>query len=322
MEESPDLNEEDHLFAEANRWFFRLRAEDVSLAERQAFREWLEQGPAHRKAWTDVNALTQALRQPALASYGNSGGLPKESSLNKHSASFLRWIPAGFIAIVVTAGAFIGRDLIIDWRADYLSGIGKRSSVTLDDGTKVELDSDTALKVDMTNFERRITILRGEAFFEVSKSERPFVVAAGGGEIRDVGTAFDVDEGDISTVSVETGLVDVRLASKPDDQLRLMAGQSVNYGTEGLSKIQAIDFDTDVAWRHGKIVFRQQKLSDLVTKLNRYRRGRIIIINPWIRDEVVSGTFNIDQPDSAIEALKSLLGIQAVALTPYVVLLK
>ncbi len=321
MKESPDLNEEDHLFAEANRWFFRLRAEDVSPEERQAFHEWLEQGPARRKAWTDVNVLTQALRQQALASYGNSGGPPKQSS-NKYGASFSRLIPAAFIAIVATTGVFIGRDLIIDWRADYLSGVGKRSAFILEDGTKVELDSNTALKVDMTKVERRITILRGEAFFDLARDERPFVVAAAGGEIRDVGTAFDVDEGDVSTVSVETGLVDVRLSSKPDDQLRLMAGQSVNYGTEGLSKIRAIDFDADVAWRHGKIVFRQQKLSDLVTKLNRYRRGRIFIINPWIRNEVVSGTFNIDQPDSAIEALKSLLGIQAVELTPYVVLLK
>lgn len=331
MDGDDDLNREDELFAEANRWFFRLQAEDVSSAEKQQFSQWLNGDPSHAKAWDDVHALMHSLRAPAQASYNASlngkrpghhrqGAMPRS---RRGSSVGLRWI-AACLALTIGIAAYLQGPVLLDrWGADYVTIAGERQSVTLADGTQVELNTDTAIKADMTGVERRVTVLRGEAFFDIAKDSRPFIVSTRYGETRDIGTAFSVEKGgSLSTVTVESGIVDVKAALGYSTSVRLTAGQTVNYGTDGVSAPRKADLDQDLAWRRGQIVFHQQKLSIVVAKLNRYRAGRIVIVNPWIADELVSGTFNIDQPDAPVAALGEVLGVKATYLTSYLVVLR
>jgi transmembrane sensor len=104
--------------------------------------------------------------------------------------------------------------------------------------------------------------------------------------------------------------------------VRVTAGESVDYGANGLSSLRKVDIERKLAWRRGQLIFRQERLSDVVNKLNRYRSGRIVIVNPWIGNMLVSGTFNIDSPQAPIEALESVLDVRATYLTPYVVALR
>lgn len=332
MDDDDDLNREDNLFAEANRWFFRLQAEDVSAAEKQQFSQWLNDDPSHAKAWNDVHALMYSLRGPAQAFYNarvngrRRPQSPRHGTLTRPtrgSSLALRWV-AACLTVGIGITAYVQGPVLLDrWGADYVTIAGERQSITLADGTRVELNTDTAVKTDMAGAERRVTVLRGEAFFDIAKDARPFVVNTRYGETRDIGTAFSVQKGSSnSTVMVESGIVDVKAMLGPSTTVRLTAGQTVNYGTEGISVPRKADLDRDLAWRRGQIVFHQEKLSSVVTKLNRYRSGRIVIVNPWIADEPVSGTFNIDQPDGPIAALEEVLGVKATYLTSYLVALR
>lgn len=332
MDDDRDLNREDDLFAEANRWFFRLRAEDVSSAEKQRFSQWLDDDPSHAKAWNDVHALMHSLHAPAQASYNASlngkrrvvslrrGGTPRSAP---GSSVALRWI-AACLTLTIGITAYLQGPVLLDrWGADYVTVAGERQSITLADGTRVDLNTDTAIKEDIAGSERRVTVLRGEAFFDIARDTRPFVVSTRYGETWDIGTAFSVEkDSGRATVTVESGIVDVKPTLGSPRTVRLTAGQTVNYGADGVSAPRKADLDQGLAWRQGQIVFRQEKLSNVVAKLNRYRTGRIVIVNPWIADELVSGTFNIDQPDAPIAALEEVLAVRATYLTSYLVALR
>jgi transmembrane sensor len=332
MVDGQDPDREDELFTEANRWFFRLQAEDVSPAEKQEFSEWLNADAAHSEAWKNVHALMHSLRAPAQASYdarlaAGRGQWRRRPAPRGRVAPAKRKAPrvlAACLALIVGLIAYVQGPVLLDrWTADHVTVAGERATLTLADGTHVDLDSDTALKTDITAGERRVTVLRGEAFFQIAPDARPFVVTTRDGEARDIGTAFSITRRDgRSIATVETGIVDVKATSGPGATVRLMAGDSVDYGRGSVSPLRKADLDQDLAWRRGQIIFRQERLSDVVTKLNRYRSGRIVIVNPWVSGELVSGTFDIDRPEAPVDALETVLGVKATYLTPYLVVLR
>jgi transmembrane sensor len=333
MDDGKDLDREDELFDEANRWFFRLQAEDVTATEKQRFSQWLNADPAHTVAWNNVRALMQSLQAPARASYDAHRPATRwpfhkrRSVAGQRRPRRSRAIPAlaaSCLLLIIGTAAYVRGPVFYDrWVADYVTLAGDRQTITLSDGTRVDLDTDTALKVAVTAGARRVTVLRGEAFFEIAKDPRPCVVLTGDGQSRDIGTAFSVEKGDgLSTVIVQSGIVDVKVASEHGATVRVTAGESVDYGANGLSSLRKVDIERKLAWRRGQLIFRQERLSDVVNKLNRYRSGRIVIVNPWIGNMLVSGTFNIDSPQAPIEALESVLDVRATYLTPYVVALR
>ncbi|TXI12469.1 MAG: FecR family protein [Rhizobium sp.] len=331
--DAKDPDREDEHFAEANRWFFRLQAEDVSTAEKQQFSRWLHEDTAHAEAWRDVHALMRSLHAPAQASYNARQAArlwafdKRRFVARRRTSRRSRTIPAlgaSCLFFIVAFGAYVHGPAWYDrWVADYSTVSGQRETITLADGTRVDLNTDTALNIAVTAGSRRVTVLRGEAFFEIAKDPRPFIVVTRDAESRDIGTAFSVEKSDDnSTVTVQTGIVDVGASIDPDTTVRVTAGEMVDCGAGGLSVLRKADLERQLAWRRGQLIFRQERLSDVVAALNRYRTGRIIIVNPWIGNELVSGTFDIDNPKAPIDALEAVLGVKATYLTSYVVALR
>ncbi|MCD6075508.1 MAG: hypothetical protein K0Q70_2391, partial [Rhodospirillales bacterium] len=139
---------------------------------------------------------------------------------------------------------------------------------------------------------------------------------------RAVGTAFAVRVRDGRTaVTVTEGVVEVSRDAAPRAPARLRVGEGIEAGPDGLSPLRTIDAASALAWRRGQIVFHQQPLSAVVAELNRYRTGRIVIASSKIADRIVSGTFEIDRPDSVPQVLETALGIQARSITPWLVVL-
>lgn len=327
MDDSHDPNRDDDLFADANRWFFRLQADDVTPDEKQQFAAWLNNDPMNALAWREVHILMQALRVPAKASYQTqyASNRPYKKSPTRLKPR-LRLMPALFtssLLLIVGYITYLQLPVFLDrWSADYMTVAGERRTLTLADGTLVDLDTDTAIKMNITTDKRRVTVLRGKAFFEIANDPRPFVVNTQQGDARDIGTAFSVERHeDMSTVTVAAGIVDVNTKARPDTPARVVAGQALDYSALNLSPVRSADLDQDLAWRQGQLIFRQERLADVVTKLNRYRTGRIVIVNPWIGDQLVSGAFDITRPDAPIRALEEVLGVKTTTISSYLVTL-
>jgi transmembrane sensor len=307
---------EDTLFAEANAWFFRLQADDVSETERTNFAVWLASSHAHSRAWDEVRELMGALKAPARAAQAASFPMPRAPAKPRRRSAALAGLFASALALValVQAPAFLAR-----LGADFVTVAGERRVVTLDDGTRIDMNSDTAITVDFKTGERRVEVRRGEAFFTVAAADRPFIIDAGDTEIRDIGTAFSVEYTARERVTVEEGLVDV--GARGSAPVRVAARQQADFASGKVSAAMPADPETALAWRTGQVVFRQERLENVVTELNRYRAGRIVILNPNIAGLLVSGVFEIDRPDSVTAALETVLGIGAREITPWLVLL-
>ena len=122
-------------------------------------------------------------------------------------------------------------------------------------------------------------------------------------------------------MTVATGTVDVWHAAQEGNPIRVRGSQQVRYTPQGLSEVQSIDLIDALAWRRGQIIFWQRPLSDIIDEVNRYRSGRIMILNPSIRHRPVTGAFDIQRLDHVIDALRLGLDFHVTALTPYLILL-
>jgi len=209
------------------------------------------------------------------------------------------------------------------WRADYLTGKGEQRSVTLADGSRVMLNTATALAIHFDAGTRRVELLAGEAFFDVAKNpQRPFVVTAAGSEVRAVGTAFAVKrQSEQTEVELVEGIVEIQDGQQ--HQERLTAGQSASIGASSIALKSVGHPDSMALWRDGYLQFDGLPLSDAIAQINQYRPGRVVLLNTALADKRISGLFRLDALDQAITSLKAAVpALQIVSITPYLVVLR
>ncbi len=319
--------DEDRLFSEANAWFFRLQSDDLSPAERVSFAEWLARSPAHARAWSELRTLLHDLKEPARASYAET----RIPAPRRPAAAGLRRFAAAMAVLLVVGGFGVWRGpaLYQNAVADQVTSAGQRRTLPLPDGSTAEMNGDTALALDFQNGARWVRVLRGEAWFRVTRDpDHPFVVEGGASTARVLGTQFSVRrEDNRTTVTVGEGLVEVAAHPNADshapwpDSVRLRPGESAEAGPNGLTGPRAADPAVAFAWRQGQIVFRQQSLASIITALNRQWPGRVVLLNDEAAERVVSGVFALDRPDAVFDALERGLGVRATRITPYLTLL-
>lgn len=320
------IPDEDRLFSEATTWFFRLRSDDHTAAERAAFARWLTRSPAHARAWDEVQGLLDALKEPARAAYAAA-----PPPVAKPVFGWKRRLAPAALALMLTVGAvgaWRGPALYQNAVADYATAAGQRLAVQLPDGSQADVNGDSAIALDFTDGHRRVRLLRGEAWFGVTHDPaHPFVVETGAGAVRVLGTQFSVRrDGTRMTVAVGEGLVEVAAhPGGPDDGwdgVRLHPGESVESGPAGLGAVQPIDPGVVFAWRRGQVVFRQQTLASVITELNRHWPGRVVLLNDEAAGRVVSGVFALDRPAAVFDALEKGIGVRTTRITPYLTLLR
>ncbi|WP_230347948.1 FecR domain-containing protein [Methylobacillus methanolivorans] len=191
--------------------------------------------------------------------------------------------------------------------------IGQRADITLADGSKLTLNTDTQVEVSWHLRSRRVALHQGQALFSVAKATyRPFTVAAGKADIRVVGTMFDVyRQQDHVTVTVEEGKVQVTSrAANGYMRTMLTANQQATISADGtLQSARDVNPARSLAWRDGKLVFEQTPLSQAIVEIQRYRRGPIHLQAPALGNLRFSGVFAIDNIDKLLQLLPDILPV-------------
>lgn len=309
----PSVTDADEVFAEASGWYFRLQAEDLSAREREAFTAWLAQGPEQAQAWNEVLELLGALRDPAR---------------QIRQAQRARWrqpqvrVWASAAAVLLMVGLLVASPWPDRWRADYATATGESRTIDLDDGSQLQLNTDTAVQVELGEGERQVRLLRGEAWFDVSHdTSRPFLIRSGDGWIKVVGTRFSVaQQGSQTRVRVAQGKVQV--SADNTHSVLLEPGRGVEYSRMQLGAEHGVDVAAEFAWRQRQLVFRQLPLVEVVAELNRYWPGKTLVLGEALRQRKVSGVFEIDKPDAVLKVLTHTLGLRAEQYTPYLRVLR
>ena len=296
-------------------WFVRLHSGEATAAERADHSLWMAADASHRAEfgrladiWTDLDRLPdpRARRVPEAAC--------------RRKPSRRAFLGGGAAALAATAAMVaIGPPDFLT--SDHFTGTGELRTVTLTDGTRVELDADSAIALDYTAAVRSVRLVRGRAFFDVAKDPlRPFTVQAADGSATALGTRFVVHEwAGIVTVTVEESAVSVE---GPDRRKTVVkAGEYVTYDASHLGEVGSLDVESEVAWRRGKLIFEDRPLRQVLADVNRYRSGTIRVTDSRLLNMRVSGIFDIRDPDGVLEAIRTTLPVRAFELSRWVVIL-
>ncbi|MEQ9609806.1 MAG: FecR family protein [Kiloniellaceae bacterium] len=339
---------DDALLEEAVIWQSRLRepaGEALAAARAEAFQAWMAADQRHRQACKEAERLWAALDGPVAAVLAEKvraqqvmardsglgmadkwGGNPafrparRSGGLVKRVAAL-----AASLLVAVAAASLFYQDVVDALRGDLITAVGERAPRILADGSRVILNTDTVVALDLDGDRRRVELLRGEVWLEVSPDRaRPFIVETPHGSVRVTGTRFDVRlEEDGAVVSLVEGRVELALpgaaAAKPP--VVLAAGQQARLTHSGISAPMPFDATAVTAWVRGQFVFYDTPLAEVVAELNRYRTGRIVIADSELEALRVSGVFRTDDPDAALGVISDTLGVSATRLTDYLVLL-
>lgn len=290
-------SQENSLTEQAAAWFLRIQEGDCSNAERQEFETWLAANAAHRSEYQQYAQLWRNLDQV--------GGVATPSRRKQTRTGIAL---AALVVVLGTMQFVTSREEIIT------TALGQRQHIVLADGTAVDMNTATVLRVAMSGFTRKVTLERGEALFNVAHSAlRPFEVHAGSGILRDIGTSFNVvRENEQTTVSVLEGEVQVRLDSPASAAaITLHGGEQLAYSAHDRSAISAVDAKATTAWREGRMIFHDTPLAEAINQINRYHPRQIALTDAQLSDLKVSGEFNTADREGLIRALKILFPLSS-----------
>jgi len=362
MKTNPKSNRQ--IVDEASEWFVEFRVGDVDAAARERFDEWLRRSPEHIRAYIGIARTyvempnphaTKPLDVEALIAYARSGEniVPFDTVPQERAAMHTRSPRRRFLAVAASA-LMVALAGGVWWQSAryplYRTDIGERRSITLADGSTVDLNARSKLRVEFSKNERRVELLDGQALFQVAKDKsRPFIVASGEAAVRAVGTQFDVYRKDSgTTVTVLEGRVAVystapqpatrspRASVQPEAQMHaiphsgaassnppglldpsgagaifLSAGEQVTVTrAQTLPAPARADIAATTAWTQRRLIFDGSKLSDVVQEFNRYNKRQLVIEDAQLSDFHVSGVYSSTDPSSLIRFLREQPGIK------------
>lgn len=268
----------------------------LSAEERSELEAWASEDPRRRGALLRALAVMAYFDGERLEAAARGEGLPHRLSRRVVMTGGALAASLGVAALVLSGR--VGRD------RTFTTAKGELRSAPLEDGSRVWLDTDSAVQVAYTRRQRTVTLLRGEALFDVAKdASRPFVVTARGLEVRAVGTSFAVSRlvGPGLEVRVREGEVDVQgTATAAPEATRLIPGCWAIASPAGEVAVTHVGVPAvlrALAWRNGKLDFDGVRLSDASRAFARYSEQRIVIDDPTLAARPVSGLFTATDPD-------------------------
>ena len=284
-------------------------------ADHQAWRQWLAANPQHARAWARVEKLqSQWARLPADVSLSTLAGVKaRRRAVLKTLGLLLAVGGSGWLA----AGQLPYPAIMADQR----TATGQRRHLRLDDGSQLDLNTDSAIDIAFNAELRLIRLHRGEILVETARDSRPFIVEAPQGSVRALGTRFIVRCGPtVTDVCVLDKAVELRPLNHPSRVLRLDAGQQAHFDRDQTSAVTPVPAGAG-AWSQGMLVAQGQRLADFLDELSRYRRGHLAC-DPVLADVRVSGTFPLANTERILFAVADTLQLDVQQFTRYWVTLK
>lgn len=294
---------------EAAAWHARLGTTSIEAGAIDDFFEWRSQ-PGNADAYRRVDQVwreSQGLgADPAIAeALEGARRRGQQPSLGRRSVLISGL--AGATALLVIAGAWLWSG-----RGEYATDIGEQRVIQLADGSKVNLDTDSRIRVRFSNGERRIDLDHGQALFDVARApDRPFVVYAGDARVTAVGTVFDVRRaGETVNVTLVSGVIDVVAPEMVASRRRMAAGQQARVAGSTIST-RTVDVVAETSWTAGRLIFTDIPLEQAVAEMNRYLTDKIEIDDPAIRTVSINGVFQVGDRDAFISAASDGLGLRS-----------
>ncbi len=289
---------------------------------------WINEDPKHLEVLSSMGSMAQTFR--VLGDAKGTSALPdtlgalgpmlddargiSEGHPRKHRR-WRTWPAALAASVIVVLGMFFvldGRQAPVPEMLVFETGVGERRSVTLGDGSAVEINADSRFTAAIGGSSRQLVLEHGEVFVDVvSDPARPFQIEAGRHLIAVTGTAFNVRFRDApARVIVSEGRVTVSKEDNPSGAQELRAGQMVVLdGDMAPVDLSPQEMQNSLNWRDGWLHFEDQRLADVVSQLDPYVEKRIVIGSRKAGNLEVAGSFNVDNTDALLTTLETILPV-------------
>lgn len=317
MEDSPQR---------ASEWLVALREAPGDARLRRRFEAWRAADPAHEEDWAEISRTDAVLARVTPAHHahwafyaaGRDRGPP--TAVGRSRRPWRRRVAiAAAAAVVACVAVAVWPEVALRLQADHVAPVGAARTVALDDGSTVRLGPGSAIAVALGDAERRIALLRGEAFFEVvADAGRPFRVDIGRVDAVVTGTVFEAgrDAGGArvgvraGTVRVEGPLPSVSEALGPGDWVRVRWDGRVrrHHGPPG----------EVAAWLDGWLVANDRPVAEVVDQLRRSYDGVIVLSGDSLARQPLTGVYDLSRPVAALRAMASAQGATVYELSPWV----
>jgi transmembrane sensor len=337
------------IYEEASEWLVELRTGEVDAGTRERLDAWFRASPEHIRAYLELSSIWEDGGDPDLDRAHSTDALialartatnviPLERPEKVKAAATAQTAVAGakpirrkvstrFLMVASVGAASVVAGLVGLWflasaEPSYATRTGEEKSVQLPDGSSLQLNSRSRIRVRFSEHEREVDLLEGQALFKVAKdSTRPFVVHSDSARVRAVGTQFDVYKKDSgTTVTVVEGRVAVlakphegpnlaTLDAGAPDAIILMAGEQVTVAPSTATKPRKADVATATAWTQHQLVFDSTPLTAVAQEFNRYNVRQLIVSDDGLQDFHVTGIFSSTDPASLLRFLRAQRGI-------------
>jgi transmembrane sensor len=293
-------------------WLMRSEQPDWSAAAQHDLDAWLEADVRNKIAfwrlefgWRRADRLA-ALRSPVVVPRRVGWHFPR---LGRREIGFLA-------SAAALAACFLLATSTDFWkRKSYETGVGSHETVSLSDGSIVELNTATFLRAEVNDKMREVWLDRGEAFFEVvHDAAHPFIVRAGSRTITVLGTKFSVRrEADRVDVAVIEGRVQVdETVKRASPPVVVVKGDMVlSKGASELVERNASErISAALEWRHGLLNFEQETLAHIAEEFNRYNRKQLVIADPGVAQMRIGGSFETTKVEAFVHLLSEAYGLR------------
>jgi transmembrane sensor len=313
-------------FEEAIDWLLRLNEAQPDAVLHDQHQAWLISDPLNALAWQQARKgwmLIDKIEPATMSEWPKARAWEASNKVLAFPArrqSLAAWMIAAAAACLALAVMPV---LTRHLGADYSTSTGEVRQIALVDGSTVQLAPHSSLSASLTAESRTIKMLDGRAFFDVAKdAARPFVVHAGDVSITVLGTAFDVRINDDSVaVAVRHGRVSVQQASGRVDERLAPGDQLTIHRTTGRAVAEMVPEAAVGSWSDGQLSVLNAPVSDVVAEIRRYHRGWIIIADDRLGAERVTGLYNLQNPDMALNALLQPIGGTMRQVSPFLTIL-
>lgn len=303
----PTRADRDRIEAEAAVWLAHLQGSDRTPATEQKFRRWVSADAAHSLAFEHITRIWDFI--PGAVELMD-GPAPQ-----KHKARVLAGaLFATFLAALIGLATYFGPDA--SRSLEYATRIGEQRSIVLLDGSRISLNTNSAVRVRFASNERIVDLTRGEALFDVRKDpDKPFLVFADDKSVRALGTSFVVrHELDMVAVTLVSGKVEV---SRDEPNLHtniavLKPGERLTIYGKDYGKIDRPSPSETMAWLRGEVVFNDEPLMEAAREMLRYVPQGSIDVDPSISSLRISGIFKSDDTREFVISVATLHNLELI----------
>ncbi|MBS0420030.1 MAG: FecR domain-containing protein [Proteobacteria bacterium] len=350
------------VYEEASEWVVELHLGEMDAAARERLDAWFRRSPEHIRAFLQISCLCEELEDSKLdlgynldALIARARASTKVITLAGESGASSRQAPVPSARVnVSTVRVGIARlSRLVSWRSAVLAslllacsglglvglnayrhthfatGTGEQRIAHLADGSIIELNSESRVRIRFSEREREVELVEGQALFKVAKDlTRPFVVQSAGTRVRAVGTQFDVYRKASGTqVTVLEGRVAVfAQEALPPAQLTadrstseagspsvlVSTGEQVTVTDQEVPRPRPADVRAATAWTQRELVFEMTPLAEVAQEFNRYNRRKLVISDPIVATFHVTGVFPSADPGLLLRFLRAQQGIHVV----------